>query len=325
MYHGVSDRQTDFDSDDPAMVISTKNFEKQIKYLSEFYNVISAHDLANHIKKKIPPAPNSVVITFDDGLKNNFTNAFPILQRYDMEAIIFLITGCIDTLKINWLNKFYYIINKIGASRFTEEFKREFPAHSNLIGKIGQKNIVEHMEFILKYKVDDNIREKFMQELCNKFRVRISKEKIKDLYLSWKEIKKMADAGISFGGHTSMHPVLSTLNYEKAKKEIIGSRQNIEAKISKEINLFAYPYGEKDSFDLNIKKILASHGFLCAFSTIDGLNNLNSDLYELKRIPIADEPFYCFKLRIEGFEGFIKRIYRKLYRCFKRIIFSPFP
>ena len=162
---------------------------------------------------------------------------------------------------------------------------------------------MEYIEFILKYKVDDNIREKFIQGLYNKFRIKINKEKIKDLYLSWKEIKKMADAGISFGSHTSTHPVLSTLNYEKAKKEIVNSKQNIEVELNKKINLFAYPYGDRDSFDLNIKKILVNYNFLCAVSTIEGFNNLNSDLYELKRIFIVDEPFYCFKLRIEGFEA----------------------
>jgi len=324
MYHGVDNQQTDFNSDDPSLVISTKNFEKQIKYLSKSYNIISTHGLASHIKKKIPFPSNSVVITFDDGLKNNFINAFPILQEHNAKATIFLIAGYIDTLKINWLNRFYYAIKKIGIGEFVEEFKRGFPAYSNLIGKAGQKDVMEYIEFILKYKVDDNIRKKFIQGLYNKFRIKINKEKIKDLYLSWKEIKKMADAGISFGSHTSTHPVLSTLNYEKAKKEIVNSKQNIEVELNKKINLFAYPYGDRESFDLDTKKILTDCNYLCAFSTIDGFNSLNSDLYELKRIFIVDEPFYCFKLRIEGFEVLIKKIYQKLYRYFKRIIFKHF-
>jgi peptidoglycan/xylan/chitin deacetylase (PgdA/CDA1 family) len=260
-----------------------------------------------------------VVITFDDGLKNNFANAFPILEKYNVKATIFLMTDYIDTLKINWSNKFYYFVNKIGLSEFVEEFEREFPAYSNLVEKIGQKKMTENINFILKYKVDDNIKEKFIQGLYNKFRIKINKKEIKDLYLSWKEIKKMADAGISFGSHTSTHPVLSVLDYEKAEKEIVDSKKNIEVKLNKKINLFAYPYGNEDSFDLNIKKILINYNFLCAVSTIEGFNNLNSDLYELKRISIVDEPFYYFKLRIEGLEGLIEKIQHKVYRYFKRI------
>ena len=322
MYHGVGNQQTDFNLDIPSLIISIKNFEKQINYLCKSYNIISMYDLASHIKKKISFPSNSVIITFDDGLKNNFINAFPILQKYNIKATVFLITDYIDTLRINWLNKFSYIIKKIGLSEFVKEFERKFPAYSNLIGKIGQKNIIELTNFILRYKVDDNIREKFIQGLYNKFKIKISKEKIKDLYLSWKEIKKMADSGISFGSHTSTHPILSMLNYEKAKKEIVNSKKNIEVKLDKKINLFAYPYGNKDDFDLNIKKILVNNNFLCAVSAIDGFNNLNSDLYELKRICIVDEPFYYFKMRIEGFEWLIEKIYQKLCRFFKRITFS---
>ena len=319
MYHGVDARQTDFILDNPSLVISTKNFEEQIKYLSKSYNIISIHDLAAHIKKKTPFLPNSVVITFDDGLKNNFINAFPILQKYKVKTTVFLTTGYIDTLKISWSNKFYYFINKIGLGEFIEEFEKEFSTYSNSIEKIGQKNITENINFIFKYKVDDNTREKFLQGLYNKFGIKINKEEIKDLYLSWKEIKKMADAGISFGSHTSTHPVLSVLDYEKAEKEIVDSKKNIEVKLNKKINLFAYPYGNEGSFDLNIKKILINYNFLCAVSTIEGLNSLNSDLYELKRISMVDEPLYYFKLRIEGFEGLIEKIQHRAYRYFRRI------
>lgn len=325
IYHGVENKQTDFSLGIPSLVISTKNFEKQIKYLSKSYNIISMHDLTNHIKKKIPFPSNSVIITFDDGFKNNFINAFPILQKYNIKATVFLITDYIDTLKISWLDKLVYILKKIGISKFIEEFKNKFPAYSNLIEKTGQKNIIDQISFLLIDKVDDNIRRKFIQNLYNKFKIKINKEKIKDLYLSWEEIKKMDDAGISFGSHTSTHPVLSLLDYEKAKKEIFNSKKNIEVKLNKEINLFAYPYGRKNDFDINIKKILINKSFLCAVSTIDGFNEINSDLYELKRICIVDEPFYYFKLRIEGFERLIEKIYQKLYRYFKRMIISPSP
>ncbi len=319
MYHGVDDRQTDFILDDPFLIISIKNFEEQIKYLSRSYNIMSAHEMAAHIKKKIPFPPNSAVITFDDGVKNNFVNAFPILQKYNVKATVFLTADYIDTLKINWSNKFYYFVKKISLSEFVEEFKKAFPAYSNLIEKVDQKSTIENINFILKYKVDDDIREKFIQGLYNKFRIEISKEEIKDLYLTWKEVKKMADAGISFGSHTSTHPVLSVLDYEKAEREIASSKKNIEIKLNKKIDLFAYPYGNKGSFDSNTKKILAGYNFLCAVSTIEGFDNLNSDLYELKRISIVDEPFYYFKLRIEGFEGLIEKIQHKVYRYFKRI------
>lgn len=323
LYHGVDNSQTDFNLNEPSLIVSIENFKKQIRYLSKHYNVISLYDLVSYIKKKIPFPPNSVVITFDDGLKNNFISAFPILQKYDVTATIFLITDYINTLKLSWLNKFYYILKKIGPNKFAEEFNRKFPIYPSLIGKVSQKDLIEYIKFLLKYKVNANIREKFIQDLYDKFKIKINKKIIKDLYLSWREVKKMNQSRISFGNHTCTHPVLSTLDHKKIKKEIINSKKNIESRLHRQINLFAYPYGNKDSFNLNIKKILANNNFFCAVSTIDGFNNLNSDLYELKRICIVNEPLYYFKLRIEGFEGFIGKIYQKLSNYFRKIVLPP--
>lgn len=318
MYHGVDNRQMDFILDDPYMVVSTKKFEEQIKYLSKSYNIISMQEMAAYIKKKIPFPPNSVVISFDDGLKNNFINAFPILRKYNAKATIFIITGYIDTFKINWSNKFYYFMNKIGLGELVEEFERKFSVYSNLIDKDSSyKEIMENINYIFKYKVDSSARENFMNNLYHKFDMKINKEEIKKLFLSWEEVKKMADAGISFGSHTSTHPVLSVLDYKEAEEEIAVSKKDIEAKLNKNIDLFAYPYGNDCSFNVDTKKILARYNFICAVSTIEGFNNLNSDLYELKRISIVNEPFYYFKLRIEGFEGLIEKIQHKIYRLFK--------
>jgi peptidoglycan/xylan/chitin deacetylase (PgdA/CDA1 family) len=325
MYHGVGNLQTDFNIDDPSLIISPQNFEKQIKYLSKYYNIISLSSLCNCIEKKIPFPPNSVILTFDDGLKNNFTDAFPILQKYNITATFFLITDYIDTLKVSWDNKFFYFSSKIDSIKLIEEFKSKFKEYPGLIESIDQKNAIEHVRLILKYKFDENIREEFVNELYKKYRIKIHSEEIKDLYLSWQEIKIMADSGISFGSHTCTHPVLSRLNLEKIKHEIVSSKINIEDKLGKIINLFAYPFGYKGSFDLNAIKVLTESNFLCAVSTMHGFNDLHSNLYELRRICIIDEPSYYFKLRIEGFENFIEKIYQKIYRYFKKDIFLPYP
>ena len=318
MYHGVGRQQTDFRLDDPCLVTSTENFEKQVKFLSKSYNIISLADFANHIKKKIPFLPHSLIITFDDGLKNNFINAFPILQKYNATATIFLMSGYMGTSKITWYEKISYFINKISLAEFVEEFKRKFPDYGILMQKINQNDQLMFIVSMFKYKIDDKERNSFIQGLFSKFKITIDQEKLKDIFLSWEEIRKMDEAGIMFGSHTSTHPVLSMLNYENASREIVESKKIIEAELDKNINLFAYPYGDKDSFNSNIKEILINNNYSCAVSTIEGFNNPNSDLFELKRICVVNEESYYFKLRIEGFTGFIEKNYQKLYNYFKK-------
>jgi peptidoglycan/xylan/chitin deacetylase (PgdA/CDA1 family) len=95
MYHSVGE-------DNSFFTVKSSEFEKQIEYLKKnSFNVISLGQLEKYLKiKKIPP--KTIVITFDDGYENNYTEAFPIIKKYKIPITIFLSTGKIgDKLNIH--------------------------------------------------------------------------------------------------------------------------------------------------------------------------------------------------------------------------------
>lgn len=75
--------------------VSQNLFEEHIKYLSSNYNIITLKEALQRIARKCLEG-DELVITFDDGYEDNRTNAFPILNRYDATATIFIATGLID-------------------------------------------------------------------------------------------------------------------------------------------------------------------------------------------------------------------------------------
>ena len=90
MYHSISDKENS------SLHVSAENFAHQMAFLKEKgYSVISLDELVAGIKagKKFPS--KTVVITFDDGFRDNYLNAFPSLSKYDFPATIFLVTGYI--------------------------------------------------------------------------------------------------------------------------------------------------------------------------------------------------------------------------------------
>ena len=272
----------------------------------------------DHIKNRIPLPKNPVVITFDDGFKNNFDNAFPILLKYNATAVFFLITDYVDSKKVSWDNNYYYLTSKIGLEDLINEFKIRFSKLKSVVEKTPQDDIRETIRLLLKYRLEENIREEFVRNLYKKYEILINIEEIEDLYLSWKEINIMNDSGFLFGSHSSSHRVLSMLSSAEAKNEFINSKETIKTKANIKTDLFAYPYGSEDSYKEYMKKILFKNNYVCAVTTLHGSNNRKSDLYELKRICIIDEPLYYFKLRVEGFGGFIERIYQKLSKIFTK-------
>jgi peptidoglycan/xylan/chitin deacetylase (PgdA/CDA1 family) len=98
--------------------------------------------------------------------------------------------------------------------------------------------------------------------------------------LSWSEIRKMHDAGISFGAHTLTHPDLTRLPYDRVETEICRSKEIIEDALGDPVRCFAYPYGR---YDRRSREIVRQH-FACACSDKLGLTRTDSDLYALERI-----------------------------------------
>jgi len=86
VYHGANPND--------RLVVTPRTLERQMRFLKKYrYNVLPLKELANLIrdKKRIPT--RAVAITFDDGFKNNYTFAFPILKKYNLPATMFIIVN----------------------------------------------------------------------------------------------------------------------------------------------------------------------------------------------------------------------------------------
>jgi peptidoglycan/xylan/chitin deacetylase (PgdA/CDA1 family) len=90
MYHSIK-----YQDGNPVRM-SQDRFEAQMKWLSgNGYTTLTMDELFDHISKEKTFSPKSVVIAFDDGYRDNYTNAFPIIKKYGIHATIFMITGSI--------------------------------------------------------------------------------------------------------------------------------------------------------------------------------------------------------------------------------------
>ena len=88
------------------------DFEKQMQYLSKVYNPISLDKMAQHIQDGTSLPSKAIAITFDDGYRDNYENAYPILRKYNIPATFFLTTGFIGTGQIPRWDKEYYTDDK---------------------------------------------------------------------------------------------------------------------------------------------------------------------------------------------------------------------
>ncbi len=230
-YHRIREDDPRKVSKNELSVVSKSNFERHIKYLTEKYNVISLRELYGYISSGRNPPKRSLTITFDDGYRDNFLYAYPVLKKYKVPATIFLRTGSMGS----------------------------------------------------------------------------------DDFLTWNDIKKMGDV-IEFGAHTVTHPKLCDLTSEKMVWEVEESKRVVERKTRKKVDFFAYPYG---NFNDEIKKTVKEAGFLCAVSCVNGGNDSNTDMYELRRRGVSHENnLTSFKVKISGTMDPLLNILRKIMRLY---------
>jgi peptidoglycan/xylan/chitin deacetylase (PgdA/CDA1 family) len=279
-------------------VIKPSIFERQIRYFRKHFQIIDLNELKRFTTKGMCKK-DLVVLTFDDGYRDNFLYAYPILKKYKIPATIFLATDYINTNKLLWYDKLAWIFYK--AASFLENNsmiqygisetifqKLKLFLSSNLFEK---ERILKSVASILKNYSDQDQKETIngLIEICN-----IGKwpDEKKRPMLSWKEVISMSKQNISFGSHTKSHPVLSRLSSDEARQEIIESKNTIEEKIQKPVTLFSYPYGKSNDYSENVVNILREEGFEFACTAERGSEKIPiNNEFQLKRKGVAPHPY----------------------------------
>ena len=286
--------------------VSPDKFEKQIIYLVKHYNIVSLNRIVEYIKtQKI--VKDLVAITFDDGYKDNYTNAFPILKKYRIPATIFLSTGFIDTGNLPWWEKLSQAVRTILKEEINVKLSEAiYPLRIRKVladlFSMRDKNSYKRLASLISLlsEISEERRNTIITALLAT--ISTSKRNGLNIYkmLSWKEINEMKDNNISFGCHTVSHRDLTKIQPIQIKEEILHSKVLIEEKINKPVVFFAYPYGEKKYFNDRVIKILKENGFLCACTKINGTNEDCDDLFYLRRNGIMDFSISVFSARLEG-------------------------
>jgi peptidoglycan/xylan/chitin deacetylase (PgdA/CDA1 family) len=284
-YHSISQPSSAF----PEILelnVKPSIFEDHMKYLSRYYNPISMSYAEQILSGDAKPIKNAVVVSFDDGYKDNLSNALPILKKYNIPATIFLTSGLINTDRRLWLIELYLDIfrtkvNLVEVETSNGAVKIVIP----LDGINDKYNAMLRLRDYLK-NIKSEVREKTLENLHFQLRQNHSNYDTDHLtMLSWQDVLKLKKEGISFGSHTVNHLSLESETEDSVNWEAKESKRIIEDRIQSEITAFAYPGNAGKGFTENTKNIIQKAGYKSSylFSTGKSFNKVGCDLFELNR------------------------------------------
>lgn len=283
IYHRILDRP------DPLRggEVDVHLFDRQMKWVKRFFNVMPLHQAVNAMFEERLPE-RALAITFDDGYKDNYTNALPVLEHHGLVATIFVATGFLNG-GVMWNDA---VIESI---RSTGEKFLDLRAYGLDCYDISGKTFhqVLHVLKNVKYMPYQQ-RMMLVSELPNILSVELPK----GLMMDDKDIVDMSRRGVTMGAHTHTHPILANVDDSMAWQEIAASKSYIEKITDRKVDLFAYPNGkpEKDYTQAHVGMI-EKMGFSAAVSTRMGVATKSDARFELPRFTPWDRSPYKYIAR----------------------------
>jgi len=267
---------------DPDLYSASQDaFNDQVAFLKRHFDVITPGNLA---AVRTSGRGRYVMITFDDGYRDNFDLAFPVLRAHDVPATFFICTGYIDEPALPWWDEIAYMIKTTDAPAIPAG--DWFPAEIELAGS-DRPAIVRAV--LTRYKaLQGNQTTAFLGFLRSATMPKAPDSAGRDTWMTWEMIRSLHSAGMTIGAHTVSHQLLGRLSESDQEREIKGSRDRIAAEVGTAPTALAYPVGSRSAFNETTKSLLRTHGFEFAFSFYGGFQQFDPfDQYDIRRAHVG--------------------------------------
>jgi peptidoglycan/xylan/chitin deacetylase (PgdA/CDA1 family) len=193
------------------------DFAEQMAFLARHFDVIGPQELAG---LSDAPKGRHVLVSFDDGYRDNFELAFPVLRAHGISATFFVTTGFLDGGLAAWWDEVAWMVRHATATRLP---KGEW-LQAGLSTERPQREATIHA-LLEAYKALQGSRcADFLDWLAQATGSgRCPPDDARKDWMTWDMLREMRAAGMTIGGHSVHHAVLSRLTPEQQDAEISGA------------------------------------------------------------------------------------------------------
>ncbi len=281
----------------------TSAFWQQLASLRSLYEMATLESALEFLRGVYTPSRHLCLLTFDDGLKEHYTDVTPILVDSGVQGLFFVITSCLQAHRVAPVHMNHFLMAALDFACYQRAFLQRLSEIAPHLPRPTEVDLtaaqhtyrwdtpeVASFKYLFNFVLERNIRDQVVKTL---FEEHIADEQsfASTLYLNWDEGRRMQAAGMLIGGHSHQHKPLATLSDEELHWDLSTCQRLLTKHLQPQTYWpFCYPYGQKDSFsDLTVKQI-KQLGFTCAFSTEVGGNTPGTPLFTIRRFDCNDVP-----------------------------------
>ena len=285
----------------PGMYVRADVFEAQMQFLKEHFEVLSLSRLFElWAGGGLDAGTRYCVVTFDDGWRDNYVHAYPVLRRLGIPATIFLPTRFVGTGEWFWPEKLAYLVEQRWEARAGRNADRG-ALEAEIEAEIGRWKLMRRAEI-------DRALEKLVRESGASL-------PLDRLVMSWDEVAKMARHGVSFGSHSMTHAILTLESTADVERELRGSLRELEERQVNCVPVFCYPNGNYSAEIADQVRAAGYRGAMCAEPGWE--TRVPKNVFALRRVAIhndVSQTVPLFALRLSGLDEVLRRPWRALRR-----------
>ncbi len=262
-----------------GLAVSVERFEEQMRHLSENYNVVSMDRMVEHVENG--GKEFLVAVTFDDGYKDNFQYAYPILKKYGIPATIYVITRFLEGDTSMWWKELWERLAEVG------EFEVEVCGERRSWRTQGHSAKVQCFREMRKILLGSE--KEIYLDLLRQISGDSPKQYPEDCMTAEEARLLDKDDLITIGAHTHSHFCLASLSENEVAEEMMKSREILEKALDHPVMHLAYPYGKPDEAGEKDFRIARGCGFSSSVVTKVGNISSGHDAMSLPRLEIKDQ------------------------------------
>lgn len=249
-----------------SMLISTAMFERHLDCIGQHFRFVDLDEVGEAVRSGRPFDTPVAAVTFDDGYRDIYEHAMPILNRKGIPAASFVVTNLVEEPGWQMHDKLYRLLDK-GFSLWDNPRRQihgvltdlGLPA-SDILGDRATTRTAQTMVSSLLPKLSRGDVGRVAAYLeCNVGNGFVPVPET----LTWPMLLEMRTRGFIIGSHTRNHVSLPTESASTAADELRGSKQVLEAHLGEPIHHFAYPGGH---FTPAVVDALADIGYRYAYT-----------------------------------------------------------
>lgn len=252
----------------PSMLVSSRMLEQQLDWIGRRFRFVSLDELASHADRGT--TRTVAAITFDDGYRDVYEHAYPLLRRKGIPSAVFVVTGLVGTPGLQLHDRLYSLLAR---ARSAPAAARRRCRH--LLGALGAgrpqldraRDAIGRPGDVARALLDHAPQADVLR-LCDGLEAELGPDGGEApaalVCMTWEMLAEMHRGGVTIGSHTQTHALLANESRQKVRDELAGSRRELERRLGITVDHFAYPAG---CFDSGVVSAVAAAGYRFGYTT----------------------------------------------------------